>query len=85
MEDIYQKKEIALLRKMDQEENRRRGQHFNNLEKQLLWSKLQEKRARADQIKKEQERIAHACSTHKTANRVFQTIVLSPRVAAQTE
>lgn len=33
MEDIQQKKEIALLRKMDQEENLRRGQHFNNLEK----------------------------------------------------
>ena len=40
MEDIHQRKEIAILRKMDQEENLRRGQHFNNLEKQVLWNKL---------------------------------------------
>ena len=65
-EDIDQKKEIAILRKKDQEENYMRGQNFHNLYKQKLMEKIIEKKEKADRVKEQQKRIADVCNTNRT-------------------
>eukprot|EP00347_Sterkiella_histriomuscorum_P010768 403374992 len=57
-EDIDKKKELSLLRKMDQEENYMRSMNFHNMYKQKLQEKISEKKERADRIKEQQKRIA---------------------------
>lgn len=72
-EDIDLKKEISALRKKDQEENYQRGQNFHNIYKQKLMDKINEKKARADRVKEQQQRIAQMCSTTKTLDPFRQT------------
>ena len=50
-EDLEQRKEIARLRKQDRDEFMNRRQHYEQLEKQKIWQSIQEKHARADNIK----------------------------------
>lgn len=61
-EDIEQKKEINYLRKIDQEENYKRGKNFHELYKAKLVEKLMEKQERAQKVKEQQMRIAAMCS-----------------------
>ena len=67
IEDVNYRREISHLKKVDQQENLRRGAHFRTLEKELLWSKLQEKKAKADQIIIQRERIAQACAVRRNS------------------
>lgn len=55
------------LRKLDQEENFTRSKNFHELYKSKLVEKLMEKQERADVIKREQERIAKACSVNRVS------------------
>ena len=55
------------LRKLDQEENFTRSKNFHDLYKSKLVEKILEKQERADVIKREQERIAKACSTSRAS------------------
>lgn len=64
-ENLDKRKEIMHLRKMDQEENFTRSKNFHELYKLKLVEKILEKSERADNIKREQERIAKACSTNR--------------------
>lgn len=50
-EDQEKKKELSLLRKMDQEENFQRTKNFHSMYKQKLLEKISEKKERADKIK----------------------------------
>ena len=55
------------LRKLDQEENYTRSKNFHDLYKSKLVEKILEKAERANVIKREQERIAKACSTNRAS------------------
>lgn len=52
-EDVDKKRELSLLRKMDQEENYMRSMNFHNMYKQKLLEKLSEKKERAERIKEQ--------------------------------
>jgi hypothetical protein len=66
-ENLEKRKEIMSLRKLDQEENFTRSKNFHELYKSKLVEKLMEKQERADVIKREQERIAKACSVNRVS------------------
>ncbi|CDW87107.1 UNKNOWN [Stylonychia lemnae] len=73
-EDVEKKKELSLLRKMDQEENFMRSQNFHNMYKQKLQEKLSEKKDRAERIKEQQKRIADMCGTVRTID-PFRSVI----------
>ena len=65
-EDNEKKRELAALRKQDQEENFQRSMNFHRMYKQKLLEKLEEKRERAERVKEQQRRIAEMCNTVRT-------------------
>lgn len=79
-EDLDQRKEIARLRKQDRDEFMSRRNHYEQLEKQKIWSSIQEKHARADMIKQEQDRIAALVTAKRSTARGYSMTTLSPRL-----
>jgi len=78
-EDNDKKKELAALRKQDQEENYMRSMNFHKMYKQKLLEKLEEKRERAERIKEQQRRIAEMCNTVRTIDPVSGTQTVTHR------
>ena len=76
-DDQETKRELGMLRKLDQEENYMRSLNIHNIYKQKLQEKIMEKKERAERIWEQQVRIADMCRTVRVDP--FQSSIVAPQ------